>query len=68
MRSGISITLTAPDRVRLEALVADRNTPQKHVWRARVMLLSVKGCVADGLMPRARRARPRGCGATWSRR
>jgi hypothetical protein len=32
MRSGISITLTAPDRVRLEALVADRNTPQKHVW------------------------------------
>ena len=53
MRSGISITLTAPDRVRLEALVADRNTPQKHVWRARVVLLSVKGHGTHAIMREA---------------
>lgn len=35
MRSGISFTLSASDRLQLDALVADRNTPQKHVWRAR---------------------------------
>lgn len=32
MRTGIFITLGEADR-RLEALVADGNTAQKHVWR-----------------------------------
>ena len=31
MRSGVSISVSAADRRRLEAIVADRNTPQKHV-------------------------------------
>ena len=44
MRSGISISVSAADRRRLETIVADRNTPQKHVWRARIIL-----CTADGL-------------------
>ena len=35
MRTGISITLKPADRRRLAALVRDRNTPHKHVWRAR---------------------------------
>jgi hypothetical protein len=43
MRKDISITLGETDRQRLEALVADRNTPQKHVWRARIVLLSADG-------------------------
>ena len=34
MRKGIEIEVTAADRARLEAIVADRNSPQKHVWRA----------------------------------
>ena len=36
MREGI--TLSAADRGRLEAVVAHRNSPQKHVWRARIVL------------------------------
>jgi hypothetical protein len=32
MLTGISLTVTTDDRLRLEALVTDRNTPQKHVW------------------------------------
>ncbi|CAM3023018.1 hypothetical protein JHFBIEKO_3121 [Methylobacterium mesophilicum] len=43
MRSGISFTLPVSDGLRLEALVADRDTSQKHVWRARVALLSANG-------------------------
>jgi (2R)-phospho-3-sulfolactate synthase (ComA) len=40
MREGIIVEVTAADRVRLEAVVADRNSPQKHVWRARIVLLT----------------------------
>src|SRR5271155_4988946 len=37
------VTLSAGDRDRLEAVVADRNSPQKHVWRARIVLLAGAG-------------------------
>ena len=37
------ITVTAEDRVRLERLVADRNTPAKVVWRARIVLATADG-------------------------
>ncbi|MBV8334659.1 MAG: IS630 family transposase [Alphaproteobacteria bacterium] len=40
MRKGISISVTPEDRIRLEAIVRDRNSPQKHVWRARIVLLT----------------------------
>jgi transposase len=53
MRSGISFTLPAPDRLRLEALVADRNTAQKHVWRARIVLLSADGLGTHAIMHEA---------------
>jgi len=38
MRTGIVVEVTAAERDRLEAIVADRNSPQKHVWRARIAL------------------------------
>jgi hypothetical protein len=40
MRTEISITVSPADRRRLLALVKDRNAPQKHVWRAEIVLLS----------------------------
>src|SRR5271163_1239960 len=43
MRKGISIAVTPADRVRLEAIVRDRNSPQKHVWRAGIVLLTAEG-------------------------
>jgi len=43
MRKGISITVTPVDLVQLEAIVRDRNSPQKHVWRARIVLLTANG-------------------------
>jgi len=43
MRTGISISMTPNDRRRLAANARDRNSPQKHVWRARIILLTVDG-------------------------
>jgi hypothetical protein len=40
MRKGITIAVTPADRVRLDAIARDRNSPQKHVWRARIVLLT----------------------------
>lgn len=43
MRSGVSISVSPVDRRRLEAIVADRKSAQKHVWRARIVLLTDDG-------------------------
>ena len=43
MRRGISITVTAEDRVRLDTIIRNRNSPQKHVWRARIVVLTSDG-------------------------
>jgi len=43
MRKGIIVDVTAADRVRLDAVVANRNSPQKHVWRVRIILLTADG-------------------------
>ena len=43
MREGSTVEVSAADRARLEAVVADRNSPQKHVWRARIILLTADG-------------------------
>ena len=40
MRTGISIAVTASDRRRLEAIIGNRNAPQKHVWRCRIVLVT----------------------------
>ena len=43
MRKIEQISVSAADRVRLERFVRDRNTPQKVVWRARIVLLAADG-------------------------
>ena len=53
MRDGISISLGSVDRKRLEAIVADRNAAQKHVWRARIVLLSADGVGTNSIMAMA---------------
>ena len=50
MRAGIAIELGSTDRQRLAAIVADRNTPQKHVWRAQIVLLTAEGCGTEEIM------------------
>jgi transposase len=50
MRTGISISATPADLDRLRALVKDRNAPQKHVWRAQIVLLSAEGVGTIAIM------------------
>jgi transposase len=43
MRKGIEVRLRPGDRERLEGLIGSGNSRQKHVWRARIVLLSAEG-------------------------
>jgi hypothetical protein len=43
MRSGVTVHLSPTDRKRLRAIVDDRNSPQKHVWRATIVLATADG-------------------------
>ncbi len=43
MRTGISFEVSPVDRARLNGIVTERNSPQKHVWRARIVLASAAG-------------------------
>src|SRR4026207_1057870 len=49
MRKIERIEISATDRERLERLIRDRNTPQKVVWRARIVLLAAEGRMAEGI-------------------
>ncbi len=42
MAQTVSVVVGAEDRARLAAVIGDRNRPQKHVQRARTVLLSVE--------------------------
>jgi len=43
MRTGIIVDVSPADRERFAAIAADRNSPQKHAWRARIVLLTSEG-------------------------
>jgi hypothetical protein len=53
MRTGIILKVSATDRQQLAAIVADRNAPQKHVWRSHIVLLTADGCGTAEIMRRA---------------
>ena len=50
MLTGISINLSPSDRARLVEIATDWNSPQKHVWRAQIMLLSADGVGTNEIM------------------
>ncbi|MGH2394075.1 MAG: IS630 family transposase [Candidatus Limnocylindria bacterium] len=58
MREGIEFEVSAADRARLEAIVADRDSPQKHVWRAQIILATAEGCGTAAVMRRAGVSKP----------
>jgi transposase len=50
MRTGVSLSLAPADIDWLRDLVKDRNAPQKHVWRAQIVLLSAEGLGTNAIM------------------
>jgi transposase len=58
MRTGITVQLSPEDRVRLDKVIADRNTPQKHVRRAQIVLLTADGAGTMEIMERTGQSKP----------
>jgi len=58
MRAGIVVHVARADRRRLEAIVSDRSAPQKHVWRAQIILATADGCGTTEVMRRSGKAKP----------
>src|ERR1700722_17194751 len=50
MRAGVTLSVSSADLDRLRNLVSDRNAPQKHVWRGRIVLLSAEGVGTNATM------------------
>ena len=66
MRTGIAISLNPVDHTRLAEVVADRNSPQKHVWRAQIVLFSAQGVGTNEIMRATGKAKT--CVWRWQER
>jgi transposase len=58
MRGNLGLFVSPADRERLAAIVGDRNRPQKHVWRARVVLLTADRVGTAEIMRRTGLSKP----------
>ena len=66
IRSGISFVVSSRDRQRLRAIVADPKSRQKHVWRARIVLLSGDGLGTSSIMTKTGKSKT--CVWRWQER
>ena len=66
MRVGITVEVSAADRACLEAAVADCNSLQKHVWRARIVLAAAEGLGTNAIARRTGKSKP--CVRRWRAR
>ncbi len=66
MRSGITFDITPSDMARLEAIIAARSSPRKHVWRAMIVLLSGDGVGTMAIM--AATGKSKNCVWRWQER
>jgi len=66
MRTGIEVRLNPEDRERLETVVLDRKSSQKHVWRAKIILLTANGLGTHEIMRRTGKSKP--CVWRWQER
>jgi transposase len=66
MRKDITVEVSTADRARLESVVADRNSRQKHVWRAGIILATADGFGTAEIMRRTGKSKP--CVWRWQAR
>ena len=52
MRAGKSLTVSSADIGRLKSVAQNGNTPQKHVWRSEIVLLTADGVGTNEIMRR----------------
>ena len=66
MRTGIFFTISDKDRSRLEAVISQPSSPQKHVWRCRIVVLSGDGVGTSAIM--AATGKSKTCVWRWQER
>ena len=66
MRENISFDVSEADRKRLLAIAADRNTPAKVVWRAKIILATADGLGTMAIMRETGKSKP--CVWRWQER
>ena len=66
MRTGIGFIVSPSDRLRLAAIISAPSSPQKHVWRARIVLLSADGTGTSAIMSAT--GKPATCVWRWQER
>jgi transposase len=66
MRTGVTVSVSSADLDRLRFLVNDRNAAQKHVWRARMVLLSAEGLGPNAIMSQTGKSKT--CVWRWQER
>src|SRR5215467_3307695 len=65
-RADICLYLGPADRAKLEAIVADRNSPRKWCWRAEIVLGTADGLGTNAIMRRTGKSKP--CVWRWQER
>src|SRR2546421_9702353 len=65
-RDDICIYVSPSNRARLAALIGDRNTPSKVVWRAEIVLATADGHGTNEIMRRTGKSKP--CVWRWQER
>src|SRR5215813_13949095 len=65
-RDDICLYVSPANRSRLEAIVADRNSSSKAVWRARIVLATAEGLGTNAIMRRTGKSKP--CVWRWQER
>ena len=66
MRKDVVVDASAAERARLETVVSNRNSPQKHVWRAQIVLLTAEGLGTVEIMRRTGKSKT--CVWRWQER
>src|SRR5258706_14200013 len=65
-RDDICLYVSSANRTRLEAIIKDRNSSRKAVWRAEIVLATADGHGTNEIMRRAGRSKP--CVWRWQER
>ena len=50
MRTGITVQLNPTDRKRLQSIMDDRNSAQKHIWRTMIVVATAEGLGTAAIM------------------
>lgn len=65
-RTDICLYVSPANRAQLEAILADRNSASKAVWRAKIVLATADGLGTNAIMKRTGKSKP--CVWRWQER